>query len=501
MAFLLCVMVLQLLVFIAVLTAFMDSFIFFDIASLLLSFAAVVWILNDSSNPAYKLAWVIPILIFPLFGGIFYLFFGKTRLSRGMQRRMQEAAAAVPPLTHRGEDNLQKLKDEDSSAALQSRYLSEKAGYPLWANTETEYLPTGEAAFKRIVESLKTAERFIFLEMFIIGEGRMWDTILGVLAEKAAQGLDVRVMYDDFGCLRRLPPRYDKKLEALGIRCAVFNPIKPYLSFSYNHRDHRKILIIDGHIAFTGGINFADEYINEFKRFGLWKDNAIMLRGGAAASFTRMFLQLWGYARRKGQSDPDSAEFLVLPPQTAASDGFVQPYGDSPLDDETVGENVYLNLIAKARRYLYITTPYLILDNETLTALVLAAKSGVDLRIITPHIPDKWYVHAVTRANYKALLAGGVKIFEYTPGFIHSKTFVADDLCGAVGTINLDFRSLFLHFECGVWLYGCRSLLAMRDDFLATLEQCQEVTLKELNSIGLHRKAAGWLLRLFAPLL
>ncbi len=491
----------QLAALIGFLNVFADSFYVFYAVSIVLSVSAVIWILNDTSNPAYKIAWIIPIIVFPIFGGLFFLFFGKNRLSRSVKKRMKESAGRVESLTDEGEQNLARLEALDFDAALQSRYLSSKAGSPLWSNTSTRYLPTGEAAFEAMLGALRSAERFIFLEFFIIGEGLMWQAVLDILAEKARLGVDVRVMYDDFGSMGRLPPRYCRRLEGMGIRCAVFNPLKPILSSNYNHRDHRKILVIDGRVGFTGGINLADEYINKLERFGHWKDNAIMLEGEAVASFTRMFLKLWSHARRK---DDDSPLCTLMPdPERGrrAADGFVQPYEDSPLDEEPVGENVYLNLIGKARRCLYITTPYLIIDNEMLMALNLAAKNGLDVRIMTPRIPDKWYVHAVTRANYRALVEGGVRIFEYLPGFIHSKTFVADGVCGVVGTINLDFRSLYLHFECGVWLYGCASLAAMRDDFLATQELCEEVTLADLDKMGLHRKAAGWLLKIFSPLL
>ena len=491
----------QLVVLIGVLNIFADSFYIFYAVSIVLSVAVVIWILNDSSNPAYKIAWIIPILVFPIFGGLFYVFFGKTRLNRTMKRRMVESAGSIMTPADRSERNLLKLEALDPDAALQARYLSANAGSPLWTNTATEYLKTGELAFERIVEALKKAEKYIFLEFFIIAEGEMWDTILAILTEKAQRGLDVRVMYDDFGCIARFPSHYNKTLEALGIRCAVFNPLRPVLSSNHNHRDHRKILVIDGRIGFTGGINLADEYINRLNRFGRWKDNAIMLEGEAVMSLTLMFLQLWNHARRGKQDNPPCDFPAVSGLPADLSDGFVQPYEDSPLDEEPVGENVYLNLIAKARRYLYITTPYLIIDNEMLTALALAAKNGLDVRIITPHVPDKWYVHAVTRANYGALIESGVRIFEYTPGFIHSKMFVADDRFGVVGTINLDFRSLFLHFECGVWLCGCRSIAAMRDDFLSTLKECGEVTRSELGHMKMYKKAVGWFLKIFSPLL
>lgn len=490
-------MLFQIVVLVGVVLEFLDSFYIFYATSIVLSIAAVLWILNDRSNPAYKIAWIIPILVFPIFGGLFYLVFGKIRLNKGTKERMKESAGRIKPVQEPLPRVLEELALLDPAAVHQSRYLSANAQSPLWMHTATEYLPTGEAAFERMIEELEKAEHYIFLEFFIIEEGAMWDPILEILSEKAQKGLDVRVMYDDFGCMAKLPGHYDRQLEARGIKCAVFNPLKPILSSNFNHRDHRKILVIDGRVGFTGGINLADEYINKIERFGHWKDSALMLKGEAVQSLTVMFLRLWGYTRGEGtdcpRCEPAAGEI--------ESDGFVQPFDDSPVDGEPVGENVYLNLIGKAQKYLYITTPYLVIDNEMMTALSLAAKSGLDVRIITPHIPDKWYVHAVTRANYKPLIDGGVRIYEYVPGFIHSKTFVADDKYGVVGTINLDFRSLFLHFECGVWMYGCRSVVAMRDDFLATLDQCSEITPADLERVKLYRKAAGWLLRVFSPLL
>lgn len=505
-------MALQIGILVAALLFFSRSFFVFYAANIVLSFAAVVWILNNRSNPAYKLAWIIPILVFPIFGGLFYLFFGKTQLSRSTKQRMRESADCVAQAAEPGEANLAALRELSPEAALQSRYLSAIAGSPLWRGTATEYLATGEEAFARIKEALESAQRFIFLEFFIIGEGRMWGEILEILERKARGGLDVRVMYDDFGCLNRIPGDFDRRLEAKGISCAVFNPLRPVLSSSHNHRDHRKILVVDGRIAFTGGINLADEYINEYDRFGHWKDNAVRIEGEAVASFTQMFLELWTHARRKKRAAGRSggieparlrAEELYAPAASVgvASDGFVQPYEDSPLDEEPVGECVYLNLIARAKRYLYIATPYLVIDHEMMTALTLAARDGVDVRILTPHIPDKWYVHAVTRANYRPLIESGAKVFEYTPGFIHQKTFVADDEYGTVGTVNLDFRSLYLHFECGVWLYGCASVLAMRDDFIRTQAKSREVSLADLDGDRFVARAAGWFLRIFSPML
>jgi cardiolipin synthase len=491
-------------VLIAVLAGFSDSLYLFSAASLALSFVVVVWILNDSKNPAFKLAWIILILVFPIFGGIFYLLFGRNRLDNRMRRGLAKAASIVSSGGARGDralsarDALEKLETLDPDAAIQARYISKISMTRISGSSGTEYLSPGEEAFSAILRELEGARHYIFLEFFIIAEDSMWAAVLEILERKAKAGLDVRVLYDDFGSMGRLPRDYPKILASKGIRCAVFNPFKPILSSTLNHRDHRKILVIDGRVGFTGGINLADEYINKLERFGHWKDNALMIRGEAMEDFARMFLSLWNFAAADSTGLPPPID--DDPQSTAEVDGFVLPYEDNPLDEETLGMNVYLSLIMKARRYLYITTPYLIIDEGLSGALCLAAKSGVDVRIITPGVPDKWYVHAVTRANYRPLIRSGVKVFEYSPGFIHSKSFLSDDKVGTIGTINLDFRSFYLHFECGVWLYGCRSLESLKKDFLATQALGRQVSLQELDDEKLRRKASGWLLKIFSPL-
>ncbi|HBG10202.1 MAG TPA: cardiolipin synthase, partial [Firmicutes bacterium] len=340
---------------------------------------------------------------------------------------------------------------------------------------------------------------YIFLEYYIIEEGIMWNSILEILARKAQAGVDVRLIYDDLGCIFKLPKNYDKKLEALGIKTERFHPLKPMLSAALNYRDHRKLLIIDGHTGFTGGINLADEYINVVEKFGHWKDSAFLLKGDAVWSLTAMFLAMWEYLR----GEPDTLEDFMPPrlEHLPPNGGFIQPFADNPLDDETVSETVYFNLINRAQDYVYIFTPYLILDNEMLSALGAAAKTGVDVRIITPHVPDKRLVHAVTRSYYYPLLQSGVKIYEYTPGFMHSKAIVADDRIAVVGTVNLDYRSLYLAFENAVWLYDTESVLQIRDDFLETLQICQEMRLSDCANISAVHRAKLSLLRLLAPLL
>lgn len=478
-------------------TAYTYSYFIFVVIGLIMTIAIV----SSEINPGYKIAWIIVILTFPVFGVMFYIFFGNSNLGNHLRKRMNRYNEEERLLLAQKQQSLEELWGDSSNAEKQARYLLLYGGYPSYNNTLTEYFSVGEAQFEAIIRELNKAERFIFLEYFIIEEGKMWNTILDILVRKAGEGVDVRLVYDDMGCLFTLPYRYDKKLEAMGIKCRVFNKFKPIWSARMNNRDHRKILIIDGHTAFNGGVNLADEYINEYEKFGHWKDSAVMLKGEAVWSFTVMFLTMWNYLAA-GKPAPVGA-FMPRPEdiERYKSGGFVVPFTDSPLDDEPVGENVYLNIINSASRYVYITTPYLVIDNEISTALILAVKSGVDVRIITPHIPDKWFVHAVTKANFKHLTKHGVKIYEYTPGFIHAKNFVSDDTTAVVGTINLDFRSLYLHFECGTWMYKTECINDIKKDFLDTLEKCREITYDDCKRVNIFVRIGRSLLRLFAPLM
>ena len=475
-----------------------NYFVYFYAGSVLLSLLITLGIINSKSNPAYKIAWLIPILLFPVFGGLVYLLFGSDRTGRYLRKKLQGIGTEMDNVI--GEAYRRSGAEQlPPDAANQSRYISHCAYCPPYQNTTTEYLPLGEVKFERMVEELKKAKHYIFLEYFIIQEGKMWNTILDILRQKAAEGVDVRVIYDDMGCIMILPTGYDKTLEQMGIKCRIFNPFVPILSSRFNTRDHRKICVIDGNVGFTGGINLADEYINAYEKHGHWKDTSILLKGEAVFSLTVMFLSMWDYLDGTIAKTDYSRYYPTVWDENAK--GYVQPFADNPLDDEAVGETVYLNLINKAKRYVYITTPYLILSSEMLTALTSAAKCGVDVRIITPHVPDKWYVHAVSRSHYQTLIEAGVKIYEYTPGFIHAKTFVVDDDYAVVGTINLDYRSLYLHFECAVWMYQTPSVAQVRDDFFKTQQISQEITLEECRSLSFPRRLGRSVLRVFAPLM
>ena len=356
--------------------------------------------------------------------------------------------------------------------------------------------------FPVLVRELKQAKKYIFIEYFIINDGVMWQTILNILEKKAAEGVDVRLIYDGFGCLTTLPHKYYEELQKKGIKCQVFNPFRPILNIIQNNRDHRKLCIIDGWVGFTGGINLADEYINQKERFGHWKDTAVMLKGEAVWNMTVMFLHMWAVIGRSEESVDYEAYFPHRYHEGEfESDGFVQPFCDTPLDEEVVGEDVYLNIINKAKKYVYICTPYLIIDNEMMTALCLAAKSGVDVRIMTPGIPDKKLVFILTQSYYRQLLEAGVKIYEYQPGFLHAKSFVSDDEIGVVGTINLDYRSLYLHFEDGVWIYRNRVIQDIKDDFIQTMEYCRQIELEFCLNRNIGLCIMQNIFRVFAPLM
>ena len=464
-----------------------------------LSLIAVLAVVNARDNPSYKLAWVIAILVFPLFGGAMYLLFSGWLPSKNLRDKLAKAENQMRPFLKQDETVLASLQVLDETAAGQARYIRDYAKFPVWNDSTVRYFKCGEENFPVLLEELKKAEHFIFLEYFIVEEGEMWNSILEILKEKAAAGVDVRMLYDDLGSVFVLPYKYYRTLESYGIKCEAFNKFIPVFSLVMNNRDHRKILVIDGHTAFTGGINLADEYINKKEKFGYWKDTGIMVRGEAAVNLTAMFLTVWNAVR------PTDTDFSRLLPHAYHSgifhgDGYIQPYGDSPLDKETVGENVYLNMISAARKYLYIFTPYLIVDNEMMTALCLAAKRGVDVRIVTPGVPDKKLVYWLTQSYYRQLIDNGVKIYKYEPGFIHAKVFVCDDRYATVGTINLDYRSLYLHFECGVFLSHCSEIEAIKQDAVETMEQSILIT-KEQALRKLPVRLIQAILRVFAPLL
>ena len=470
-------------------------------AYVILSVLAVLIIVSRQTDPGYKIAWIIPILLFPAFGWLVYLLCGGNRMSARQRRKMQSVDRTMRKQLEQ-DCKAEVLSHFGTDAVNQARYVEQYARCPVYTNTYTRYFPLGDDVFPVMLEELRKAQRYIFLEYFIISPGIFWDSVVEILKEKHAAGVDVRVIYDDVGSLNTLPMNYAKKFEQeTGIPCCFFNRFKPVISIRMNNRDHRKFCIIDGHTAFTGGINLADEYINQLPRFGHWKDSAIMVKGEAAWSMTVMFLTMWEYVRDV-KVDYDALRPNALPAEAALGSGFfVQPYTDNPLDNEAVGETVYLNLISKAERYVYIMPPYLIISDSVNTALCNAAKAGVDVRIMTPHIPDKPLVFELTRSHYEPLLEAGVRIFEYTPGFVHAKNMVVDDIYAVVGSINMDYRSMFLHFEDAVWLCHDPTVMDVKADFLSTQIKCQPIMLEQCLDHSWVRRLFRSILRVMGPLL
>ena len=478
---------------------FEEYFIYFYAVCVGLSLICTVRIINDRSNPGYKIAWLVPVLLIPVFGVLCYLLFGGSKLSKFTKRRMAQTHSQTVRFLDQDSPVLSQIGAFSETARLHSNYLQRYAYCPPYQNTRSVYFSCGEEKFEALKRELAAARYYIFLEYFIIEEGLMWGEIFDILKQKASEGVDVRLIYDDMGCIRTLPYHFDRKVENSGVQCRVFNPFVPVLTSKLNNRDHRKICVIDGHTGFTGGINLADEYINAYEKHGHWKDSAVMLKGDAVWTLTVLFLSMWDYI------NGTTTDYSAFAPQVHAgaepSDGFVQPYADSPLDFETVGENLYLNMINRARHYIYITTPYLIIDNEMITALCNAAKSGVAVKIITPHIADKRIVYAVTQAYYPVLVEAGVEIYEYTPGFIHAKNVVVDGEYATVGTINFDYRSLYLHFECGCYFYHSSCIADIERDYQQTLAVSRQVTKEDCRGRSWIKRTVGAILKIFAPLM
>lgn len=471
----------------------------------LVSAALAVRILNEKQNASFKMAWLVVVLLFPVFGGLFYVFIQLQMETKIVARRISDIQSRTGFYLAQDESVYGNLQKKSKSNANLSRYLSQSVGFPVYDQTSFQYFPLGDDFFPDLLKELLGAEKFIFLEYFIIQPGVMWNSVLAILESKAKAGVDVRVLYDGMNSFSNLPHDYPKELEKKGISCRIFNPIRPAVSTSQNNRDHRKILVIDGHTAYTGGVNLADEYINRKVRFGHWKDNAIRLKGDAVRSFTVMFLQMWCVCTAKPEHDYDFGRFLETAPppdgQVLKAGGFAVPFSDSPLDGEPVSHQIYLDMIYQAKQYIYIMTPYLVLDDDMLTALSFAAKRGVDTVIIMPHIPDKKYAFMLAHSYYPELIEAGVKIYEYLPGFVHSKTFVSDDEKAVVGSINMDFRSQYLNFECAVYIYENPVVGDIKADFDQTLRDCVRMTLDSYEALPILQRFCGRALRLIAPLM
>ena len=463
----------------------------------LFTISMIFYLINSQMESSAKLTWLWIIMLFPYIGTVFLWATQFDLGQRALKKRISALNAesksmlkqdptvlSTPELVHSGTDDL-------------CRYLNRTGCFPLYARTQVTYLASGEEKFHALIAELKNAKSFIYLEYFILDEGYMWGRILAILAEKVQQGVDVRVMYDGMCEISSLSFDYPERMQTLGIPCKAFTKIKPFLSTNYNYRDHRKIAIIDGTVAFNGGVNLADEYINRRERFGHWKDAAVMLRGDAVRSFTLMFMQMWNITEPVTDWKPVSCSVPEFPP----AEGYVMPFADHPLDDEKVGESVYTDILNRANSYVHIMTPYLILDGELTSAIRFAAERGVDVKLILPGIPDKKTAFALAKSHYRELTEAGVKIYEYTPGFVHSKVCVSDDCKAVVGTINFDYRSLYHHFECATYLYQCPCIADIEADIRETLTKCKAVTAETIKAEKLGYKLLGGFLKIFAPLM
>ncbi len=508
-----------------------DLLTYFSVFVTIFTLCGVIYLFNSGMDSAARLSWMFIIAIVPI-TGVAFLAFTQTNIGhRKVRERVSEMISRTGNALEQPEGVREKLSEDASGTDDLVKYLNRSGCFPVYDRTEATYFPFGEDMFAALMKELEKAEKFIFLEFFIIDEGYMWGSILKLLIEKAKSGVDVRVMYDGMLEVSTLPSNYCRLLKEHGIEAKAFSPIRPVVSSHYNYRDHRKILVIDGKVAFTGGVNLADEYINRIERFGHWKDVALMLKGDAAASFTLMFLQMWNVTEKEpvfepwiskaaktnppeqpssraeagvleSQADAAASEEYSAPDQFPAKpSGFVVPYGDCPLDDDKVGEAVYMDILNRALDYVHIMTPYLILDGELETALKYAAQRGVDVKLILPGIPDKKLAYALAKSHYRRLVGAGVKIYEYTPGFVHAKVFVSDDRKAVVGTINLDYRSLYHHFECAAYMYQTACIPDIERDFQETLARCREVTPESIKKEKFFYKAAGSLLQFIAPLM
>lgn len=493
-------LIFQFLVLLILLTYFSHEFLPIYYLMVGLSVIVCVGVINRDSDTSSKILWVFVIMALPFFGGMMYLLFGGRKIPKALKIQDRQAYADYNLYFNERNRKLKQEDYEDPVLEKMSNMAWNNGKFSLYKNSSTRYFKTGEDQYKAIVEALKKAEHFIFIETYILDNGEMLDTILGILEEKAAQGLDVRLIYDDFGSLLNIDHDFPERMREKGIQCYAFNPIKPQLAIQMNNRDHRKIIVVDGRTAFTGGSNIADEYINKKERFGYWKDMGMQLTGSAVEMFTISFIQLWNFCAPVNTP----YEKFVLPPSVFADDrseGYVIPFSDSPTDENNTGKNMHLNMLATARKFCWISTPYLILDAEMESALILAVNNGVDVRLVVPGIPDKKTVYQVTKANYDHLLRKGVRIYEYSPGFIHGKVTLADDVQALVGTVNMDFRSYYYNYECGIWGYKTEMIPAIHQDFEQIFADSREITLDDVQMVNPLLRYYRNFLKIFSPLM
>lgn len=459
----------------------------------LLSVLIVLKILKDSTRISNDLPWIILILLFPIFGTILLITlssnYAHSKLLKNIFKSEKEYQQYLI-------QDIKIRKEIDENDLDNLKYIVDRSKYPVTKNNKITYYDYGEKFYPELLKELNKAEKFIFLEYFIINKGQMWDGILKILKEKASQGVEVRILYDDMGSIAMLSTKYPNELKKMGIKCIPFNKVSPFKGIFMNNRDHRKMTIIDGKVAFSGGVNLSDEYININSKLGIWKDNGIKIEGDAIWNLTIMFLTMWNANIKE---DKDILKFKYEFKNTEKIDGYVVPYGVAPLHEDLIGEDVYINIINSAKKYLYIMTPYLIIDTDMTNALIRAAKRGVDVKIIVPGIPDKKIVYTQTSSFFELLSNGGVKIYKFTKGFVHSKVYVSDDKRAVVGTINMDYRSLYLHFENGIYMENVKEIKDVKKDMDETLKDCKRLNDKDIKS-SIFKSIWQSILRLFAPL-
>ncbi|HFI0042261.1 TPA: cardiolipin synthase [Streptococcus suis] len=468
------------------------------------SIIIAISIINRPMNASFKLTWIIFVIGIPIFGALFYFILQSNIETRRYRKTFQRQAEILRQYGKTSDKVMKGLAKEDREQLKLAHYMSEYVGYPLHTNTDAVYFSSGEAKFEALLEELKKAEQYIFMEYFIVDFGYMWESILDILKEKAAQGVEVRFMYDGMNSLSTLPYTYYKTLGSYGIKTRVFSQIIPALSTVQNNRDHRKIAVIDGKVAFTGGVNIADEYINRRERFGYWKDAAVMIKGEAVSNFTLMFLQMWNHNEKKPTDDLTYLKAArEAETEVVGGEGYFLAYGESPFDNDEVAKRVYLDMIQSATDYIYIMTPYLVLDDEMIDNLTYAAKRGVRVKLLLPHIYDKQSAYLAARTDFRTYLESGIEIYEFTPGFVHSKVVLVDDKKATVGTVNMDFRSFYLNFECGLYVYNHKQVLAdILQDFEDSFAQSERITLVGFeNTYPWYKRLAGALMNIISPLL
>lgn len=489
----------QLIVLILLISYFSHAFLPVYYFMVILSVAVAIYVINCDSDTSSKILWVFTIMALPFFGGMMYLLFGGRKIPKALMIQDRQAYSDYKQYALQNFETLKEVKEKDPSLIKMVNMCWNNGYFPVYENTEVTYYKTGQEMYSDILEALRSARKYILIETYILDKGDMWNEMEEILLEKIDEGVDVRLMYDDFGSILNIDRDFARAIADKGIKTHSFNPIRPQLAIQMNNRDHRKIIVVDGETAFTGGSNIADEYINKRTRFGYWKDMGIKIHGAAVEPFAIAFLQIWNYA--SDVNTPYEKYVVRRDSFHTQAPGYVIPIFDSPTDTNNIGKNVHLNMLAGSTRYCWVSTPYLVLDAEMESALILAVNNGVDVRIIVPGVPDKKTVYEVTKSNYRTLLEKGVRIYEYTPGFIHGKVTISDDRQAFVGTVNMDFRSYYHNYECGVWTYKTENIPVIKEDFEEIFRDSHEVTLEEVNQTNALVRWGRSVLKIFSPLL